>query len=157
VASSHERRAGRIAIAVAIAVLAPACVGEIVVGNPSTGGADAGGPDGGAVVRVDAGPPPVESLEDRDCPPESFLDYDNFGGPFFAHYCTGCHGSEVPADMRQGAPDKINFDSLEAIRQRAARIYQRAADDNATMPPAGGPPPEERRQLGDWLACGAPE
>jgi uncharacterized membrane protein len=94
------------------------------------------------------------SLSARACPEGSLLTYDNFGGPFFSNWCTGCHGSAVA--KRQGAPDGIDFDTLEGIRASAARIWARAADANATMPPAGGPEAEERELLGEWLACGMP-
>ncbi len=93
-------------------------------------------------------------IEGRDCPKSSPLTYESFGAPFFLDYCTGCHSSKV-AD-RRGAPIGVDFDSLVGIRSKLVKIYGRAADDHVTMPPAGGPSADLRKQLGDWLACGAP-
>lgn len=119
-----------------------------------------GGPDSGP----DEGAPPDEpplgdgtTLEDRACPEESFLDYQNFGSVFFSEYCVGCHSAELPRAMRQDAPEGVDFDGLDKIRERADIIYLRAADAYATMPPVGGPSPDIRVLLGEWLACGAPE
>jgi hypothetical protein len=120
-----------------------ACVGHGSSGDGGSG--DEASDEGGG------------ALADRDCPPDSFLRHDNFGAPFFAEYCTGCHSSQLPDDMRQDAPPGVDFETLDGIRARADRIYLRAADGNATMPPVGGPGDEERVLLGEWLGCGAPE
>ena len=101
-------------------------------------------------------PGPWEALDERPCPDDSFLSYENFGWPHMLTFCTGCHSSMLPADMRQGAPIEINFDSLEDVRARADRIWARAADQHATMPPVGPAADEERLLLGEWLACGSP-
>ena len=137
----------------AVAVLLAAC-----------GSGDAGaGPD-------DAGPgaPPADAsapegwhdgmtLDERPCPPDSFLGYANFGSGFVAEYCRGCHGADVPESMRHGAPLEVNFDSVGDVRAHAARMYARAGDGYTTMPPVGGPSAAARALLGEWLACGAPE
>jgi hypothetical protein len=91
-----------------------------------------------------------------ECPEDSLLGYDNFGGPFMFTWCTGCHASAVPEGSRQGAPLDMNFDDLESIRLHRARIEERAGRVGGTMPPAGGPGDDERAQLLEWLACGAP-
>ena len=96
------------------------------------------------------------TLEQRTCPPETFLSFQNFGSGFMSEYCVGCHSSQIPANMRQGAPEGVDFDSLDKVRSHAAAIYLRAGDDYATMPPAGGPDRDGRILLGEWLACGAP-
>ena len=97
------------------------------------------------------------SLVERPCPEESTLTYDNFGGPFLLTWCTSCHGSALEgARDRQRAPAGVDFDDRSRVASFAQRIWERAADDNATMPPAGGVPPEERALLGEWLACGTP-
>lgn len=116
------------------------------------------GDGGGSREKDDDAPPEVgENLDDRSCPDESFLTYGNFGAPFFAEFCTGCHSSQIPADMRQDAPAGVDFETLDGIRSHAALIYVIAADGNAIMPPVGGPAEEARVLLGEWLACGAPE
>ena len=99
---------------------------------------------------------PWASLDERPCPDDSFLTYENFGGPFVLSYCTTCHASRLPADLRQGSPIEVNFDDVADIREWSDRIWVRAADQNQTMPPVGPPSDEERARLGEWLACGAP-
>jgi hypothetical protein len=108
--------------------------------------ADGSAPDGGATA----------SIPGRACPENTPLSYQSFGQPFFSSWCTGCHSSALPADLRRGAPADVNFDTLASIRAKLPDVYAMAGDTHTTMPPAGGPPPDLRRQLGDWLACGAP-
>jgi cytochrome c5 len=100
---------------------------------------------------------PGMTLDERPCPPDSYLRAHNFGDGFLAEYCRGCHGQDVPKPMRHGAPLDVNFDTLTEVRQHAARMYARAGDGYTTMPPAGGPGLAARALLGEWLACGAPE
>ena len=97
-----------------------------------------------------------QSLEERPCPEDNFLTWENFGAPFLLEYCTGCHGADIPLGERQAAPVDVNFDTVEDVRGRAAQVWKRAADQNETMPPVGGPSAGERELLGEWLACGAP-
>jgi hypothetical protein len=99
---------------------------------------------------------PWTSLDERPCPDDSFLTYENFGGPFMLSYCTTCHASRLPADLRQGSPIEVNFDDIEDVRAWSDRIWARAADQNFSMPPVGPPGDEDRTRLGEWLACGAP-
>jgi len=92
----------------------------------------------------------------RNCPPDAFVDAQNFGMPLMLTHCNGCHSASLPESMRQDAPLGIDFDTIEDVREHAERIYARAADNSETMPPVGGPTSEERVWLGDWLACGSP-
>jgi uncharacterized membrane protein len=90
----------------------------------------------------------------------SFLRYDNFGAPFITNWCRACHSASVPPDMRQQAPDDINFDSLAEVRAWSSSIERTSGDTagtRATMPPAGGPSAAERAMLTEWLRCGAPD
>ncbi|MEM9460739.1 MAG: hypothetical protein AAGF11_41630, partial [Myxococcota bacterium] len=90
-------------------------------------GAGASGSSGGSEeTGEDLGP--WDSLEERPCPEDSILTYENFGGPFMLNFCTGCHQSMLPADMRQDAPLEVNFDDIEDIRVWADRIWARSAD-----------------------------
>lgn len=131
-----------------------ACAGQVAGGEDPGGGG--GGEDAGAGGGDGEDPGDGGGLADRECPEDSFLTYQNLGGPFLSEYCSGCHSAEIPADMRHGAPPGVDFETLDKARDRAEGIYRRAADDNATMPPAGGPSADERVLLGEWLACGAP-
>jgi uncharacterized membrane protein len=95
------------------------------------------------------------------CPTGSTLSYQNFGQTFMTSYCTRCHSSSVTGAARQGAPIGVNYDTVEGVRAHAEMIDLHAAAGpnavNTEMPPSGLLPPEaERRQLGEWLACGAP-
>jgi hypothetical protein len=111
----------------------------------------AGGGDGGT-----SDTPLPSRIPGRACPENSLLSYQSFGQPFFLSWCTGCHSSALPADARRGAPATVNFDTLALIRGQIGVVYAKAADEHTAMPPAGGPPLDLRRQLGDWMACGAP-
>jgi uncharacterized membrane protein len=97
------------------------------------------------------------------CPPSgSALRYQTFGQGFMSSYCTRCHSSTVTGASRQSAPVGIDFDTLAGIRAHLAAIDAHAAAGpnavNALMPPSGQSPTNaERTQLGEWLACGAPE
>ena len=117
-------------------------------------GGDASGDDGMQTpLPVDEGP--WSSFEERSCPPDSFLSFENFGGPYLLDHCKGCHSKAIPEGMRQGAPAGVDFDTIADVRAWAPRIWARAADQNDTMPPVGAPGAEERALLGEWLACGA--
>jgi hypothetical protein len=84
------------------------------------------------------------------CPTDSTLTYENFGQQFFSSHCLSCHsGKESPSLI-----------SVEAIRAEASEIDRAAAAGpdavNTYMPEEGSVAEAERRQLGEWLACGAP-
>src|SRR5262245_13356993 len=95
------------------------------------------------------------------CPTGSTLTYANFGQAFFTSYCQRCHASTVTGAARMGAPDDHIFDMVQDIQLNTEHIDELAAAGpasvNKQMPPNGAAPTEaERRQLGEWLACGAP-
>jgi len=84
------------------------------------------------------------------CPTDSTLTYDNFGRHFFASYCDSCHVSR----------EQPRLTTLAQIRAQSTAIDIQAAAGasavNTDMPQGGSTPSEaERRQLGEWLACGA--
>ena len=96
------------------------------------------------------------SLADRPCPDDSLLAWESFGDPFVRSWCTGCHSEQLGHERRRGAPDDVNFNTLDDVRALSDRMWARAGDHNRTMPPAGGPGHAERELFGEWLACGAP-
>lgn len=104
----------------------------------------------------DDGEEPVPStLDERPCPEDSFLTYEDFGEPFLLNWCTGCHSAALDEGERQGAPVGSNYETIALVRKNAARLWARAGDHNLTMPPVGGPESDERALFGEWLACGA--
>ncbi len=100
-----------------------------------------------AVVALGCSSP---SVEEHPCPPGNKLTYDNFGKDFFASYCVRCHGGPNGYSSRA-------LNTVESIRASRERIFANAIGDNPPMPPGPDDPPEHlRRDLADWLACGAP-
>jgi hypothetical protein len=85
------------------------------------------------------------------CPTNSTLTYDNFGRRFFASYCDSCHASGTRPSMRTLADIRANSTAVDSTAAAGASAV------NTSMPQGGTTPTEaERRQLGEWLACGAP-
>jgi uncharacterized membrane protein len=84
------------------------------------------------------------------CPPNTTLKYADFGKPFVDKYCAQCHGG----GQSQGG---ISLEGVGNVQKNKAAMYKEAAADNTSMPPSGSTKPtaDERKQLGDWLACGA--
>jgi uncharacterized membrane protein len=101
-----------------------------------------------------AEPPPPGQGSALDCS-KSVLTYQNFGAPFIANWCRGCHSSGLPSDMRQDAPPDSNFDTLDEVHTWSDGIVSLAGGDPASMPPAGGPSDDERTLLVEWMTCGA--
>jgi len=87
------------------------------------------------------------------CPTESTLTYANFGQAFMQARCLSCHNA--------GGPESPTLSTLDQIRSHADVIDRSAAAGpnavNTYMPEGSSVPEAERRQLGEWLACGAPE
>ncbi|MBK9036849.1 MAG: c-type cytochrome [Myxococcales bacterium] len=95
------------------------------------------------------------------CPQGSTLTYQNFGKSFMDTYCTDCHSSAKTGAARHGAPAFHDYDTVEGVRNTIDHVDENAAagpDAVNTLMPADDPRPTEaeRRQLGEWLACGAP-
>ena len=111
------------------------------------------------VIVAACGTDPAVDTHHDQVPPDdcttSYLTYDNFGEPFVANWCRGCHSSALPDDMRQMAPKEANFDTLDEVRTWSDGIVSKAGGDPATMPPAGGPSDDERTLLAEWITCGA--
>jgi hypothetical protein len=89
-------------------------------------------------------------------PPDCSVTWDSFGEGFLKTWCTSCHSSDLPADLRYGAPVGVDFDTLLGARLWGDRLVARAVGEGATMPPAGAVPAEQQQKLADWVACGLP-
>lgn len=75
----------------------------------------------------------------------------NFGDGFFGSYCRGCHSVATPS--RYGAPDAVNFDGIEEVRQWEERIRVTVLEDQS-MPIGGGVYDQDLEFLGYFLDCG---
>lgn len=90
------------------------------------------------------------------------LTYASFGQPFMASYCTSCHSTA--STNRRGAPQGIDFDTLDGIQAYAADIDLVTGMNiagtvkNTTMPPRGLPAPvdTDRQRISCWIAYGLP-
>jgi cytochrome c5 len=71
--------------------------------------------------------PPYESFEERPCPPDSALTWENFGDPFMRNWCTACHSGSLVGDSRGGAPLGLDFDDLDRVRAAGRRAPRRRA------------------------------
>ena len=71
----------------------------------------------------------------------------------YKKYCLSCH--------RAGGPQTPTLSKIDQTRANHDAIDRSAAAGpkavNTYMPQDGSVPESERRQLGEWLACGAPE
>jgi hypothetical protein len=83
------------------------------------------------------------------CPSDSTLTYATFGQPFMTKYCVSCHGRTRPSLSTQSQ-----------VKQNANAVMLTSASGpsgtNTFMPQDQDVPDAERKQLGEWLACGAP-
>ncbi|WP_163999205.1 c-type cytochrome [Pyxidicoccus caerfyrddinensis] len=90
------------------------------------------------------------------------LTEQNFGRAFLDTYCTRCHSSTRTGAARNGAPVGFDWDLIASVRAHAEEMNEEAganADGSVnTEMPLNDPRPSdaERRQLSEWLVCGAP-
>lgn len=98
-----------------------------------------------------------ETIDQYPCPSAGTkLTWKNFGQSFFEQWCDRCHSAEE--GDRNGAPGVDVFETDDQVKQLKDRIFLRAADTNDSMPPGPDDPPlATRKDLAEWLACGAPE
>ena len=111
--------------------------------TPAVGG---GGDDGG------------DGNDNTNTPSCTDLTYANFAAGFMNTYCISCYSSELTGADRQGSPEGIDFDTLDAVVAQLERIRVRAVEDG-TMPPATAdaiPTTGELDQLAEWIDCDAP-
>ena len=85
------------------------------------------------------------------CPSSSALTYADFGQAFMQNNCLGCHTNNQAPSLATLDEIRVNADAID----RAAAAGPNGV--NTYMPQDGSVSDSERRQLGEWLACGAPE
>lgn len=81
---------------------------------------------------------------------EALVTWENWGAGFFAGYCRSCHSAGTPD--RRGAPEGMDFETLEQVQLYRAAIEASVVDDE-TMPYGGGLPSEELARLQTFLRC----
>jgi len=82
--------------------------------------------------------------------------YYNFGEDFMEQYCTRCHHSDFQgAFNRQGAPEGLDFNKVEVIRENKDKIIDAVMYNKySTMPPdLIQPSDEEKNRMKAWLQC----
>jgi uncharacterized membrane protein len=116
----------------------------------------------GATVLVLAGCGEDTGPTGATCPTGGTqLSYENFGKTFMDQYCTRCHSTTLTGAARQSAPAGHDYNTASGIRADVKLIdsWAGAGPDrtNTEMPRNGTKPTDaERKQLSEWLACGAP-
>ena len=73
------------------------------------------------------------------------------GRSLFRTYCTSCHSIE--ADERFGAPEGVDFDTEQDVRNWEERIITRVLEE-ATMPLGGGIPADDLELFRIYMECG---
>jgi hypothetical protein len=124
--------------------------------DTATDGAVDSASDDSAPVGIDDSAAPAPT--DTSAPPASscsWMTWHNVGEPFFATWCTACHGSGVPEAERQGAPTECNLDTYDSVVAWAPSIEAKLSA--GSMPPQGIPPADTKAAVLEWLDCGAPE
>lgn len=94
---------------------------------------------------------PDTAADTAPCPHERVVTWAEGGEAFFLSYCRSCH-SETASD-RHGAPEYLNYDTLESVRAAAHNIRQAALWDQV-MPPGYPLGEAERETLASFLDCG---
>ena len=84
------------------------------------------------------------------CEDQPDLTWANWGDWFFLNYCRSCHSAH--AEDRWGAPDGVNFDTLEEVRQQSSLIEYVVLTEQS-MPVGGGVYDEDLEFLKTFLEC----
>jgi uncharacterized membrane protein len=88
------------------------------------------------------------------CAEAPYADWETFGKGFVTESCQACHGSQVTAEDRHGAPAGVSFDTAAGVWANAERVLAKAGSEPPSMPPMGGTTEGDRELLRAWLACG---
>ena len=90
----------------------------------------------------------------EDCTHEVIYTWESGIDGLFRGRCTSCHSSTT-AD-RWGAPEYLNYDTLEGVIEAQHAIRQAALCDQV-MPPGYPLVAEEQEMLSSFLDCGIPK
>ena len=89
-------------------------------------------------------------LGDCDQDPLYEVTWDNWGDSFFQTWCQACHSATAPE--RYGAPEGLDFDTLEQVQDNAALVRWSVLD--ADRMPLGGGLFDDEAYLLDLFLCG---
>lgn len=103
-----------------------------------------------ALLACGEEPQTVDSSADP-CDSALPVTWNNWADGFFASYCRACHS--VNTQDRYGAPEGVDFDTLEDVQQWEERIRVRTLEEQ-DMPVGGGVYEEDLALLETWLECG---
>lgn len=98
-----------------------------------------------------AGEPAETGDGDACAEHEVEITWESGGEALFRSYCVSCHSSET-AD-RHGAPEYLNYDTLDGVREARHAIREAALWDQV-MPPGYPLDEEQRAILASFLDCG---
>jgi mono/diheme cytochrome c family protein len=127
-------------------LLLPALLPALLIACGGDAG-DAPPPPGGT---ADSGSTPA-GVDDTACGGAPDVSWQGWGRGFMATYCDGCHAADT--SDRHGAPEDVNFDTLDQLRAQAERVRVRTLE-NQDMPPGGGVIDDDLWLLDAFLACG---
>lgn len=82
---------------------------------------------------------------------DAHVTWESGGESFFLTWCRSCHSES--AEDRHGAPEYLNYDTLDGVRGAAHNIRQAALWDQV-MPPSYPLDDEQREILWSFLDCG---
>ena len=88
--------------------------------------------------------------EYSDCTQVSLRTWENWGEGFFQTWCQSCHSRTTP--QRNGAPENLNFDTLNDIVEWQEEIRD-SVIDNARMPKGGGIPADVVVDFTEYMDC----
>lgn len=111
-----------------------------------------GGGDGGLVNGCPTYPEPLAMPGD----PIDGDTYVTFAQPFFAAYCTRCHGTAVVGDDRNGAPVGYNWDDEASVRAHRPEMRSIVGVLNLMPPTVPRPSCDDRRRLVRWIDADNP-
>lgn len=103
------------------------------------------------ILLLPACAPDADTADTAGCGHEVLITWETGGEALFLSYCRSCHSSA--ASDRHGAPEYLNYDTLESVRAAEHNIRQAALWDQV-MPPGYPLSDEDRETLASFLDCG---
>ncbi len=93
----------------------------------------------------------ADTADTAGCVNGPIVTWESGGESFFRSYCVSCHSSQ--AIDRHGAPEYLNYDTLDGVREARHSIREAALWDQV-MPPGYPLEEEQRAILSSFLHCG---